>query len=329
MVFADRVYAFTSRFSDLDQDGWVDLAVASDFQSSRLFWNNRDNTFTEATRAANVGTDHTGMGSTIADYDNDGDNDWFVSCINDALPGEGNRMYRNQGSRYFQDFTDTNAGDPDAIRNAGWGWGTAFFDYDNDMDYDLIMTNGFPAVGTSWETDRSQLWRNLGGPLSPLFEDVSVAAGIQDTRQGKGLLTFDYDNDGDLDVFIVNNAAAPILYRNNGGNANNWLRVQPVGTVSNRDGLGAQITITPDLASPGEFIIWEVNGGSHFLSQSEFAAHFGLGALVGPLGKVSIRWPSGVLQEFTNVVVNSTLVAVEPPAPARKASIRRHFPPVI
>ena len=151
-----------------------------------------------------------------------------------------------------------------------------------------------------------------------MFTDVSDALGITDTQQGRGLIHLDYDDDGDLDMVVVNNAAAPILYRNDGGNANHYLRIKPQGTLSNRDGIGAWITVTPDLTDPDRQLVWEIDGGSSFVSQNERTAHFGLGASTDAVDLVTIQWPSGVVQRLFDVDVDQTLVVVEtPPAIGR------------
>jgi len=141
---------------------------------------------------------------------------------------------------------------------------------------------------------------------------MALALGVTSTKKGKGLLTFDYDRDGDLDVFVVNNSDTPVLYRNDGGNDNDWLRVQTVGTYSNRDGLGAFITVTPDVAQPEQIMVRQINAGSHYLGQSEFTAHFGLGPAAGMVDRVHIKWSSGIEQLFQDVAANTVLVAVEP-----------------
>ena len=307
-----KTTSFTSRFSDLDGDGRADLVVASDFGNSKLFWNNGDGTFTDGTAAAGVGTDQNGMGLTIGDYDGDGRPDLFVTAIydDDHPPGlgnwgdTGNRLYRNLGGRQFDDVTDL-AG----VRDGSWGWGTSFLDFDNDGDLDLVMTNGVDfarvAFDTKWHDDTVRFWRNDDG----VFTEVSDLVGVDDTGSGKGLFTLDYDNDGDLDLFIINNAGQPVLYRNDGGNENDWLNVQTVGSISNRDGIGAWITVTPTLG--GDSLVWEVNAGSNFLSQNELAAHFGLGLGDDPVYRVHIAWPSGLEQDYFNVSRNSTLTAYE------------------
>ncbi len=306
----NTVYRFQPQFTDLDRDGYTDILFSSDDRTSQLFWNNGDGTFTDGTLPAGVGTDKSGMGSALGDYDGDGDLDWFVSAIFDTTflgVNPGNRLYRNNGNRTFTDVT-TAAG----VRNSGtgqelsWGWGTTFLDYDNDSDQDLIMTNGFVALG--YGGDATTLRRNNGDGT---FTDVTAASGINDTGQGRGLLRLDYDADGDLDALVVNYGAAPILYRNDGGNDADWLRVKTEGTVSNRDGIGALITVTPDLTSPTDFQIWEVGSGSSYLSQEEMTAHFGLGDFSGTIDSVTIQWPSGILQQFNDVAPNSLLMARE------------------
>jgi hypothetical protein len=302
----DRSYRYAPRFVDLDRDGRLDLTFAADFQTSQLFWNNGDGTFTDGTVAAGVGTDLNGMGTTFGDYDSDGDLDWFITNITNDPEHPGpfggwNRLYRNEGNRTFTDVTLA-AG----VRDSRFSWGTTFFDYDNDGDVDLAATNGYNGPG--WSDDRTFLWRNDNG----VYTDVSDALGITDTLQGRGLIHLDYDDDGDLDMIVANNAAAPILYRNDGGNANHFLRVKPQGTLSNRDGIGAWIAVTPDLSDPGRQLVWEVDGGSSFVSQSERTAHFGL-ASDEVVDLVTIRWPSGVVQRLFNVAADQTVDVVERP----------------
>jgi len=302
----DRSYRFAPRFVDLDRDGRLDVTFAADFKTSQLFWNNGDGTFTEGTIAAGVGTDLNGMGTSFGDYDGDGDLDWFITNITEP-PGIGtpfggwNRLYRNEGNRTFTDVTQQ-AG----VRDSRFSWGASFFDYDNDGDVDLAATNGYNGQG--WTDDRTFLWQNDDG----VYTDVSDALGIADTLQGRGLIHLDYDDDGDLDFVVVNNAAAPVLYRNDGGNANHYLRIEPQGTLSNRDGIGAWITVTPDLTNPERQLVWEIDGGSSFLSHSERIAHFGLGASTDAVDLVAIEWPSGVVQRLFDVAVDQTLLVVEP-----------------
>jgi len=297
-----NVYRYSSTFTDLDRDGHPDLTIAADFLTSQIFWNKGDGTFTDGTAAAGVGTDEDGMGSAIGDFDGDGRMDWFVSALVDVPGGfpdhSGNRLFRNNGDRTFTDQTDL-AG----VRDSGWSWGTTFLDYDNDRDLDLVVTNGWDTLSA----DQSHLYRNDSG----VFTDFSNAAGVTDMGMGRGLVSFDYDNDGDVDVFIVNHGAQPILYRNDGGNDNDWLRIAVQGTASNRDGVGAFITVDPDASIIGDEMVREINAGSNFLSQNELTAHFGLGPDSGAIDSITIEWPSGSVQELNNVSVNQVLNLVE------------------
>ncbi len=320
------VWSFSSRFVDIDKDGWDDLLVAGDFHSSRLFWNNGDGTFSDGTATSGVATDENGMGSAVGDYDGDGDYDWFVTSIHDpnepcddgscTWDGSGNRLYRYDGNRQFSDQTDS-AG----VRDGGWGWGAVWLDYDNDGDLDLSMTNGVDFLGYNdpadedyqFNTDQMRLWRNDGAGS---FTEVATAEGLTDTGSGKALLSFDYDNDGDLDLFNVNNIGAPVLYRNDtintsGSNGNAWLKIETVGNISNKDGIGAQIVIDPNSNVAGDEIYRDVNGGSHYLAQSDMTVHVGLGNLAGTIDSISITWPSGYTQEFTNVSPNQLVTITE------------------
>lgn len=308
---ADYVWSFSPRFTDLDSDGNLDLAIVGDFGTSRLFWSNGDGTFTEGTVSAGVGTDGNGMGSAIGDYNNDGRLDWFVTAIHDPdeLPTyDGNRLFLNNGDRTFTDTT-TQAG----VRDIGWGWGAAFFDADNDGDEDLVATNGFPSI---FENDMTTLFLNNGDAT---FDNASPASGIDGTGIGLGLLTLDYDGDGDLDVLVINNNDTPVLYRNDADGSNDWLRIDLVGHESNSMGIGALITVDPDLSVVGDEMIREVNASSHFLAQSEIAAHFGLGSLDGTIDQIKIVWPTGKVAFLSDVAPNQRLTVSEVPEPTSSA----------
>jgi hypothetical protein len=298
----DNVYRYSSTFTDLDRDGRPDLAIAADFLTSQVFWNNGDGTFSDGTMAAGVGTDEDGMGSAIGDYDGDGRLDWFVSALVDVPggfpPHSGNRLFRNRGDRTFSDETDA-AG----VRSSGWSWGTSYLDYDNDRDLDLFVTNGWDTT----TSDPSRVYRNDGG----IFTDVSTAVGVTDAGMGRGLVTLDFDNDGDQDVFVVNHGAKAILYRNDGGNENAWLKLKLEGTESNRDGLGAFITLDPDDGIAGDELVREIGVGSNFLGHNDVTAHFGLGSSLASIDRITIEWPSGLEQQLTGVVTNQLLHVVE------------------
>jgi len=290
--------AFSSRFLDVDLDGWPELLVVSDFGTSRLFWNNHDGSFTDGTREAGVGTEQYGMGMAIGDFDADGDFDWFVTSIHGFLGGDGNRLYQNDGHRQFTDVTDLRR-----VRNGGWGWGSNFLDYNNDRLLDLMMVNG----ANGFPDDPSLLWRNLG---SGVLTQVNSFEGITDRGIATGTLTVDYDNDGDLDILIVNNGDKPILYRNNSSARMDWLQVKAVGTRSNRDGVGAIMRLyISDSDMP---LLRFVDGGSNFLGQNERRVHFGLGELTNRIDRLEVTWPSGRIQRLYDILPNQVLTVTEP-----------------
>lgn len=310
----EGAYSFASAFSDLDDDGWPDLAVVADFGSSRLYWNNGDGTFVDGTQAAGVGTDENGMGIALDDYDQDGDIDWFVSSIACELPCpanisgtgvgvSGNRLYRNEGGRLFTDATDLAE-----LRHGYWGWGTQFFDYDNDRDLDLILTNGyrFPSeLYLEFYEDPMRFWENDG---SGFFVEQSENLGVSSTASGKGLAVFDYDNDGDLDVFVVNNTGPSQLFRNDGSDERGFLQVRLRGTTSNSHGVGARVTLTSEgLGAP---MLRELRASGQFLAQNGYTLHFGLGLGAGRRHELHVRWPSGV-EQTVEVEPNQRIDVIE------------------
>ncbi|MBD5782468.1 CRTAC1 family protein [Pelagicoccus sp. NFK12] len=296
-------FAFTSRFNDMDNDGWPDLLVAADYRTSQLFWNRGDGTFVDEGAATGVGLDGNGMGADVGDFDGDGLLDWFVTSISD------NRLYRNLGERRFEDVS-LSVGPGPGVSGAGWGWGTAFLDGDNDGDLDLVMTNGHQDLDNPSRIlesiDQTTYWRNDDG----VYQRFSDAMGFTDRDPGKGLLVFDYDNDGDLDVFIANCQTKPILYRNDTVTDNRWLRVNLVGRKSNSHGIGARLELQAEPDGPVQ--LREVSASSHFLAQSEVTSHFGLGDFTGNAHQLTVRWPSGVVQTLSNLPVDREIRILEP-----------------
>ena len=307
------VFAFTPRFADFDDDGWPELAVAGDFNTSRLFWNDGDGTFTDGTLAAGVGTDQNGMGATIADLNGDGRLDWFVTAIYDPIDtcaqGQcnwgptGNRLFLNAGQRQFVDGTDL------GVRDGGWGWGTTSLDYDNDAIADLAMTNGieFPTgtLEDPFNHDVTRLWRGNGTG----FDDVGVSCGIQDSGSGKGLLWLDYDRDGDQDLYVVNTSESPVLYRNDGGNNLHWLQLELQGAGLNTHAIGARVKVWRNgVARPQ---VQEMSASSNYLSQNEPLLHFGLGR-VERVSRIEVRWPGGATTVVNDVACDQRLTLIEP-----------------
>ncbi len=309
---------FGAAFSDLDGDGHPDLFFAGDYKTSRLFWNDGDGRFTDGTRATGVNTAENAMGLTIGDYNRDGRPDVFVTSIFDSTTAcrqyacghgnTGNRLYRNDGHRHFTDVTST-AG----VRDGGWGWGTAFFDAANTGRLDLVMTSG---VDFPWDISTTQyargpmhLWLNRGDGT---FADETAPAGLTVEGPGKGLAVLDYDNDGRLDLLVVRDGRTPVLYRNETPGDHAWLGVRAVGTTSNREGLGAVVTVqVPGHAR--QTVV--VDSTTHFLGQSESVAHFGLGPRPGAVAEVRVFWPAtGRTSVLRNVPADRVITVTEPNA---------------
>lgn len=298
---APGTYAFAASFVDLDDDRYPELAISADYGTSRLFWNDGDGSFTDRTAEVGVGLESNGMGSTLGDYDNDGDLDWYVTSLSNAQFPADNRLYRNSGARSFDDVAGALG-----VGDNGWGWGAAFFEADNDGDLDLVAGAGYYLVVN--QDDPLKLWRN---EADGSMLDLSDAVGFGPPRQRRGVLSWDYDADGDLDLFVSSTGDAPELYRNDGAEATDWLRVRVVGTTSNRDGLGARVHLRVGPGLPGQ--MREIGVGSHFMGHGERTAHFGLGDGDDPVAEVRVVWPASHTEQiFHDVARNQTLVVVEP-----------------
>jgi len=318
-VLTPGINDFTPNFADINNDGWPDLLVAADFGTSQVFMNNRDGTFTNVTDR-NVITDENGMGAAIGDYDHDGDLDWFVSSIKDPNGNPdsgnpegnwgvtGNRLYRNRGDGTFEDATDA-AG----VRDGFWGWGSCFGDFNNDGRLDLYHVNGFklPDPGdpraTEFHNDPARFFvSNQNGT----FTDQAAPLGVADTGQGRGLVCFDYDRDGDLDLFIANNQDLPRLYRNDGGNALHYLNFKLKGHAPNTEAIGARIYVTTGATTQMQ----ELRAGSNFVSQDPVEPHFGLGN-AQVVDTLRVVWPDGTTVVSQNLAADR-MISLQNPAPA-------------
>ena len=291
-------FTFTPNFADLDDDGWPDLLLASDFGTSRVFRNTGVGGFDLDSRIAP--SDENGMGAAVGDVDNDGDLDWFVSSIWDpdgVAEGPwgvtGNRLYLNRGDGGLDDATEESG-----LRHGYWGWGSCLGDFDLDGWLDLFHTNGFPGeLAADFEHDPSRLFVNRGDGT---FDERSAELGITDDGQGRGVVCFDYDGDGDLDLFVQNHSGTSRLYRNElprDGEGPHYLAVRLIGSGANRQAIGARLEIE---VAGGLRQIREVRAGSNFLSQNPATVHFGL-AGEGRADRLHIRWPDGELETLENV----------------------------
>ena len=280
-------------FGDYDSDGDPDIYLTFLGVDNALYRNNGDGTFTDVTTYANVRGNGAGEGAALGDYDNDGDLDLYV--VNDS--GHPNILYRNNGDGTFTDVTNQ-AG----VGDMGTGRGVALGDYDNDGYLDITVLN--------W--DGHILYHNNSNGT---FSDVTELSGIIGSVSGNGVAFGDYDDDGDLDIYATSMGVSNFLYRNN-GNANHWLVVRTIGTVSNRTGIGARVKVTYDSLSQ----VREVSGGSGFHCQDSLPVEFGLG-MHTQADTIEIRWPSGIVQTLTNMPANQILTVVEQTGPVCGGSV--------
>jgi len=315
-VFAGVVdWSLSPNFADLDADGWPDILVAADFGTSRVLRNRRDGTFRDVTTAAI--SDENGMGTALGDFDGDGDLDWFVSSVFDARGAaidrswgqSGNRLYQNRGDGRFDDVTGA-AG----VRAGGWGWAASFADLDLDGRLDLIHTNGYASDDPDlapFRDDATVLFRNAGDGR---FAEIAAAIGADDRGDGRGVVCFDYDSDGDIDVFIANRDARPALLRNDGLERRAWLSVRLRGRAPNTEAIGARV-----IARTGAALqMRELRCGSNYASQDPAVAHFGLGDanVVDELvDELVVRWPGGAVTRLERVAPRQNLVLDEPAPP--------------
>ena len=298
------LYGFGVLFSDLDDDGWPDIFVANDSVANLAFRNNRNGTFSEIGLASGLalsgdGKPQASMGADAADYDGDGRLDIFVTNFSQDY----NTLYQGTAGLFFSDVS-YQAG----VVSPGLpylGWGTGFADFDNDGLLDLFVANGhvYPEIDRSGRGSKylqpKQLFRNQG---KGRFRDVTRDAGpgLTIEKSSRGAAFGDYDNDGDVDVLVINMNDRPTLLRNETTSTNNWIVLQLVGNSHNRDAIGARVW----LEDAGSRQVAEVRSGGSYLSHNDMRVHFGLGArtVVPP---VKVRWPGGATEWFDGLTRNA------------------------
>ena len=278
---------------DYDNDGHLDIYLANadldadqvpnELQPTALYRNNGDGTFTDVAEEAGVSMERDSRGVISFDYDNDGDLDIYVAGASPAVSS----LYRNNGDGTFTDVA----------REAGviviYSHNLTVGDYDNDGYVDIFVM--------PWSASRALFHNNGDGT----FTDVGREAGVWRQWGNAGGCAFaDYDNDGDLDLYVANYNSTDIFYRNNGSD-NNWLRIRPVGTMSNVDGIGARVTVQAGELS----MMREINNGNS-RGQHELVAHFGLGRNARA-DNVEVRWPSGQVDVLQNVPANQFILLKE------------------
>ena len=301
-------HALTAVAADFDGDGWQDIYVACDSSPSLLFRNNRDGTFSERGLESGIalnedGKEQAGMGLGIGDFDTDGHLDIFKTHFS----ADTNILYKNNGKGTFRDVT-IRAGL--GVETRFVGWGAAIQDFDNDGLPDIFFTTGMVSPEVERELPDapyktpSVLFRNLGGGK---FEELLDLAGpaMNELHSSRGAAFGDFDNDGDMDVLIMNMNEPPTLLRNDVTGANHWLKVLLVGVESNRSAIGAQVVAAYGERRQAQAVLAQ----SSYLSANDRRLHFGLG--VETRASLEIRWPNGKAENLADVAADRLIVIRE------------------
>jgi enediyne biosynthesis protein E4 len=298
---------------DYDNDGWMDLFVSNDTEPNKLYHNNHDGTFTDVGVTVGVafsdsGRVRAGMGTDAADIDSSG----FPSLLIGNFTNESTSLYKADGSGLFVD--ESLRSGISQMTPQSLTFGCFFMDYDLDGLLDIVAANGHVSDDISVVqptlkyAQPAGVYRNIGNRK---FEDVSAKLGraIQKPVVARGIAYADFDNDGDLDLVITANNGPARLLRNDNANQNDMLRVKLIGTKSNRDGIGAKITLT---TTAGARMTRVVKGGSSYLSQSELPVTFGLGKPgSAKISRLQILWPSGHKDSIEDVKPNQSVIIQE------------------
>ncbi len=311
---SDILRGFSPCFADMNGDRYPELLIAADFGSSLYFKNDGDGTFTEWTTQSDMAQEWSGMGAAIGDVNQDGHLDWYVTAIFDEDDGEGrgdgNKLYINAGSN---DHTFSEIAQSANVDDGGWGWGTTIVDLNHDGAPDIVETNGweFGSGEEKFLFENAKVWINDGTGMN--YTEQAISLGLDHNLHGIGMINLDYDNDGDQDIAITAYNDEFRLYQNQLSGANtNWLRIY-LDTQANRllapNGIGSRIQVKVGGTTYHHYM----NSCSHYLSQSEISAHFGLsGATM--IDEIIISWPDGSITTLTNIPVNQTMTIEAPPA---------------
>jgi len=294
-------YGLTAVAADFDEDGWPEIFVACDSTPSLLFMNNRDGTFSEegllrGLAVSGEGHENAGMGVAIGDYDLDGHLDVFRTHFQREASG----LYRNSGKANFDDVTA-----PSGIgkEKRFVSWGTGMFDLDNDGYPDIFLVTGniYPELAKAfpqlpYKSPRI-IFRNL---RNGQFEELGneTGPGVSAAHASRGCAFGDFDNDGDLDIVIMNINEPPSLLRNDAPTSNHWLKVRLIGTKSNRSAIGASVLVRYGQKTQAQQLLSQ----SSYLSSNDPRLHFGLGD--STKADVQIRWPNGLIESAKDVTAN-------------------------
>ena len=301
-------YGLTVVAADFDNDGWPDIYVACDSTPSLLFRNNHDGTFSEEGLERGValsedGMEQAGMGLAIGDFNLDGSLDIFKTHFRDDTPA----LYQNDGKGNFRDVTLRSGL---AVETRFVTWGAGFADLDNSGSPDIFWVTGniYPEVekkfpNVPYKTPRV-VFRNLG---KGRFEELigEAGPGVEAAHSSRGCAFGDFDNDGDVDILIVNQNEPPSLLRNDVTGGNHWIKVKLQGVKSNRSAIGARVTLRYGDSLQAQ----EVLSQSSYLSVNDSRLHFGLGAAT--TADIEIRWPLGQIERLAGVAADQLIYVTE------------------
>ena len=304
-------YTFTANLFDIDGDIDKDLLMVADFETSQVLKNFGGTNFHSVTDREVI-KDQAGMGAAVGDYDNDGDFDWFVTSIyNKNVGGDyfGNRLYQNDGSGTFSDITDQAR-----IASGAWGWGACAKDFDHDGFLDIFHVNGWRAG--HYMFTNSRLFRN---EADGSFRQIGLTVGIDDTSQGRGVVCFDADRDGDIDILVAN-VSEPhlVFYRNDSVGLGNYLTIKLRGSGDNTYGVGARIKVTTEFGTQ----LRQLGGSNNFVSHNPLEVHFGLGSATR--ADIRVEWfdENNTVTEFSVFEVNRVITVNQPGSSGLRLSVR-------
>ncbi len=294
--------------ADFNADGWIDIYVANDRTPNQLWINKGDGTFQDMALPSGTaynadGQAEAGMGIAAGDFDNDGDEDLFLT----HLTKETNTLYVNEGGGNFHDATRRYGLAASSFSYTGFG--TEWFDYDNDGDLDLFIVNGAVYVVEALRGEaypyhqRNQLFKNEGkGGLREITAEAGPALELSEVSRGAAF--GDIDNDGDIDIVIANNNGPARLLLNQVGSRQHWLQVRLEGVESNRQGIGARLAVLRQGRRP----LWRrARTDGSYMSTSDARVHFGLGQDPG-LEAVVVEWPGGKCEVWSKVRADALLI---------------------
>lgn len=298
--FGDLDFFHAANFADINGDEYPDLLLSSDFGTSQIWYNDHGSQFIHDTT---LGLDaENAMGGTIGDFDNDGDYDWFVTSVYDDdgtlegnWGGTGNRFYVQQNDGTFRESAEEFG-----LKDASWGWGTSFGDLNNDGFLDIVAVNGWPQGSDQFKNDQLRVFMSQKGEF---FDESAEECELIDTLQGRGVICFDFDLDGDLDILVSNYRGPVTLWENLLDVNSHFLSVHLIGPESRRECLGSKVQVF----TGGKMFTRMISAGSNYVSQNPAVLHFGLGESE-QIDSMHVYWSDGSLLRKYHLSVDRHMV---------------------